>query len=60
MAKELITEDIRIDVSGAANAEIFASNSCKAEVSGAGFIELYGDATDVNMDISGAGSLERR
>ncbi|MDX1700404.1 MAG: head GIN domain-containing protein, partial [Melioribacteraceae bacterium] len=60
MAKELITEDIRIDVSGAANAEVFASNSCKAHVSGAGFIELYGDATDVNMDISGAGSLERR
>ena len=60
LAKELITEDVRIDVSGAANAEIYASNSCDAEVSGAGYIELYGDAKDVNMNISGAGSLERK
>lgn len=60
LAKELITQDIRIDVSGAANAEIYASNSCDAEVSGAGYIELYGDANDVNLNISGAGSLERK
>lgn len=60
LAKELITEDIRIDVSGAANAEIHASNSCDANVSGAGYIELYGSAQDVNMNISGAGSLERK
>ena len=60
LAKDLITEDIRIDVSGAANAEIYASNSCDAEVSGAGYIELYGDAKDVNMNISGAGSLDRK
>jgi len=60
MAKDLLTEDIRIDVSGAANAEVYATNSCDAQVSGAGYIELYGDARDVNMDISGAGSLERK
>lgn len=60
MARDFITEDIKIDVSGAANAEVFASRSCDAEVSGAGYIELYGDAKDVNMDISGAGSLERK
>lgn len=60
MAKNLITEDVSIDVSGAANAEVYASKSCKAEVSGAGYIELYGDAVDVNMDISGAGSLTRK
>ena len=60
MAKNLITEDVSIDVSGAANAEVYASKSCIAEVSGAGYIELYGDAVDVNMDISGAGSLTRK
>jgi hypothetical protein len=59
-AEELITENIKIDVSGAANASVYASISCVADVSGAGFIELYGDAQDVNMDISGAGSLKRR
>ncbi len=60
MAKDFLTEDITIDVSGAANAEVYASNSCDAEVSGAGYIELYGEARDVNMDVSGAGSLERK
>lgn len=60
MARDFITEDIKIDVSGAANAKVFANRSCDAEVSGAGYIELYGDAKDVNMDISGAGSLERK
>jgi len=59
-AKHFITNDIKIDVSGAANAEIYANSSVDAEVSGAGYIELYGDAVDVNMDISGAGSLERK
>jgi hypothetical protein len=59
-AEELITEFIKIDVSGAANASVYASKSCVADVSGAGFIELYGDAKDVNMDISGAGSLKRK
>jgi len=60
MARHFLTENVSIDVSGAANAEVYASHSCNAEVSGAGFIELYGEAKDVNMDISGAGSLERR
>jgi hypothetical protein len=60
LAKDFITEDVRIDVSGAANAEVYASNSCDADVSGAGYIELYGNAQDVNMNISGAGSLERK
>ena len=59
-AKELLTENIKIDVSGAANASVYASKSCIADVSGAGFIELYGEAQDVNMDISGAGSLKRK
>lgn len=59
-AKRLITENVDIDVSGAANAQIYAINSVEAEVSGAGYIELYGDAKDVKMDVSGAGSLERK
>lgn len=60
MARHFHTSDVKIEVSGAANAEVYATNSCDAEVSGAGYIELYGDAKDVNMDISGAGSLERK
>jgi hypothetical protein len=60
VAKELITEHVKIDVSGAANASVYATNSCNAEVSGAGNILLYGDAPNIKTDISGAGSLERK
>ncbi|MEE9431664.1 MAG: head GIN domain-containing protein [Melioribacteraceae bacterium] len=59
-AKDFIVEDVVIEVSGAANAEVYASQSVDAEVSGAGFIELYGDAKRVRTDISGAGSLVRK
>lgn len=59
-AEEFITENIKIEVSGAANASVYASESCIADVSGAGFIELYGDAKDVNMNVSGAGSMKRK
>lgn len=59
-ARNFITKSVNIDVSGAANASIYASESCNAEVSGAGYIELYGDAKDVSTDISGAGSLTRK
>ncbi|MCP5064496.1 MAG: DUF2807 domain-containing protein [Ignavibacteriae bacterium] len=59
-AKDFIVDDVIIEVSGAANAEVYAAKSVNAEVSGAGFIELYGDAKKVKTDISGAGSLVRK
>jgi len=59
-AKDFIADDVVIEVSGAANAEVYAAKSVDAEVSGAGYIELYGDAKKVKTDISGAGSLVRK
>lgn len=59
-AKKLITKNISINVSGAANAEIYASNSCNADISGVGYIELYGNAENVYTDISNTATFERK
>ncbi len=58
-ASEFFVEDVKIDISGAASADIYASKSLDAEVSGASSIKLYGNAEDVRTDISGIGSFSR-
>ena len=58
-ASEFIVEDVKIDISGAASADVYASKSLDAEVSGASSIKLYGNAEDVKTDISGIGSFSR-
>ena len=58
-ASEFIVEDVKIDISGAASADVYASKSLYAEVSGASSIKLYGNAEDVKTDISGIGSFSR-
>lgn len=60
IAKKLITQNIKIDVSGAANAEIYASNTVDGDISGAGSVDLYGTAKVLNLDVSGAASLNRK
>jgi Putative auto-transporter adhesin, head GIN domain len=55
---ELLTENTRIELSGAGNAEIFASVKLDAHVSGAADIRYKGNAT-VTQDVSGAGSIKK-
>ena len=55
---DLMTENTSIDLSGASNAEVFASVKLDVEVSGAGSIKYKGNAT-VTKDISGAGSVKK-
>ncbi len=58
-ASEFFVEDVNIDISGAASADVYASKSLDAEVSGASSIKLYGNAQDVRTDISGVASFSR-
>ncbi|MFC2139836.1 head GIN domain-containing protein [Bacteroidota bacterium] len=59
-ARKLYAKDAKVYISGAASAEVYASESLDAEVSGVGSIEFYGDPSDVKTDISGIGSIDRR
>ena len=55
---ELLSENADVDVSGASNADVFASVALKASASGASDIKYKGAAT-YSGDASGAGSIKK-
>jgi hypothetical protein len=56
---ELLSETTDVDITGAGDADVYASVKLKAEVSGAGSISYKGNATDVSQHVSGAGSIKK-
>jgi hypothetical protein len=58
-AFQLMTENTSIDISGAGDAEVFASKSLKADLSGAGSVQYKGNPATVNKEVSGAGSVSK-
>ncbi len=55
---DLLAENVDVDISGAGDAEVFASVKLKVEVSGAGDVKYKGNAS-VSQSISGAGSVKK-
>jgi hypothetical protein len=55
---ELMTENTNIEMSGAGDAEVFASVKLDVHVSGAADVKYKGNAT-VNQSVSGAGSVKK-
>lgn len=55
---ELLAENTNVDISGAGNAQVFASLKLDVDVSGAADVKYKGNAT-VNQQISGAGSVKK-
>ena len=56
---DLLAENTKVDISGAGSAEVYASVKLQAEVSGAGNVNYKGNATDVQQNVSGAGSVHK-
>ena len=56
---DLLSENTKVDISGAGDAEVYASVKLDAEVSGAGSVKYKGNASDVNQHVSGAGSVKK-
>jgi len=59
-AKKLIANDVKVNISGASSAKVFASKSIEADVSGVGNVDYYGDPEDVKTDVSGVGSINAK
>jgi hypothetical protein len=59
-AKELKAKDVHVSVSGAASADVYATERLDASVSGVGSIDYYGDPEDTNTNVSGVGSINRK
>ncbi len=58
--KDLLADEVKIELSGAASADVYASSFLDAEVSGAGSINYFGDPDDVRSEVSGAASINRK
>jgi hypothetical protein len=59
-AKDFRAEKVTINSSGAAEADVYASQELNADVSGAGNINYYGNPKTINEDRSGAGSISKK
>jgi hypothetical protein len=57
LARGLQTKNAQISSSGASKAEVYASETLRVEISGAGKVTYYGHPKKVERDISGAGSI---
>jgi len=58
-AFDLLAESYDIDLSGAGEAEINVSKRIHADVSGAGSIRYKGSPTEIDQNVSGAGSIKK-
>jgi hypothetical protein len=56
---DLLAENVWVDISGAGDADVYASINLEAEVSGAGTVRYKGDAKITKQQISGAGSIKK-
>lgn len=56
---ELLSETTKVDISGAGDADVYASVKLDAQVSGAGSVTYKGGATNVAQQVSGAGSVKK-
>jgi hypothetical protein len=54
-ARELTAHTVDVDLSGAGDAEVYATDRLDADVSGAGSVRYYGETKQVYQDVSGAG-----
>lgn len=59
-AKDLRAQKVKVTSSGAAQADVYASEELTASVSGAGNINYYGDPKVFNEDKSGPGTITKR
>lgn len=55
---DMKAENVNVDITGAGDAEVFASMKLDARVSGAGTVKYKGNAA-VNENVSGAGSVKK-
>ena len=56
---DLLSENTKVDISGAGSAEIYASVKLDAQVSGVGNVTYKGNAASVTQHVSGAGSVSK-
>ncbi len=59
-AKDLKASHVKVRISGAGNATVFAEKSINARISGVGNLTYYGNPEDENTNVSGIGSIKKK
>jgi len=59
-SRYLKASEVQISVSGAANANVYATKYLDASVSGVGSIDYYGNPEKIKTNVSGVGSITRK
>lgn len=59
MAFDLMSEETEVEISGAGNAEVYASKVLGVSVNGAGNVSYKGNPPSLNQNISGAGNVRK-
>ncbi len=59
-AKDLIAQYVSVDLSGAAGVDVYAGQELKAEISGVGSINYYGNPQIVKKEVSGLGAIHKK
>ncbi|MFV8750176.1 head GIN domain-containing protein [Nannocystaceae bacterium ST9] len=58
-ARSLEAESVIINMSGAGEAEVWATRELEATISGAGHVEYWGEPSEVRESVSGAGTVHK-
>lgn len=56
---DLLAENTKVDITGAGDAEVYASVKLDADVTGAGTVKYKGNAANVSQHVGGAGSVRK-
>ena len=56
---DLLSENTKVDISGAGDADVYASVKLDAHVTGAGSVSYKGGVSNVSQEVSGAGSVKK-
>ncbi len=57
---DLKAKDVKVNISGAGNAEVYAEDSLRGRISGVGNLTYYGDPEDTNTSVSGLGNIKKK
>lgn len=58
-AFDFMTENTEVDLSGAGDAQVYASRSLNVDLSGAGNVQYKGNPPSISKELSGAGSVSK-
>ncbi|MGE5430252.1 MAG: head GIN domain-containing protein [Syntrophomonadaceae bacterium] len=59
-AKDLLADNANVEISGASKADVYASKELRADISGVGSLDYYGNPANVRRSVSGVGSINEK